>query len=114
MLWFVGLGLWVVVMYSFFTLVTIRENKPELVKGLNGAWLLAAVATQSVSVLGTLLAGHFEAYREPVLFFTLCMFLIGCMLYLMLITLIFYRFTFLDMTTASLTPPNYTASLVTI
>ncbi len=106
-LWFVGLGLWAIVMYSFFTLVTIRENKPELVKGLNGAWLLAAVATQSVSVLGTLLAGHFEAYREPLLFFTLCMFLIGCMLYLMLITLIFYRFTFLDLTTASLTPPYW-------
>lgn len=106
-LWFVGLLLWVIVMYSFFTLVTIREHKPELVKGLNGAWLLAAVATQSVSVLGTLLAGHFEAYREPLLFFTLCMFLTGCMLYLLLITLIFYRFTFLDLTTASLTPPYW-------
>ena len=106
-LWFAGLLLWAIVMYSFFTLVTIRENKPELVIGLNGAWLLAAVATQSVSVLGTLLAGQFEAYRESLLFFTLCMFLVGCMLYLLLITLIFYRFTFLDLTTASLTPPYW-------
>ncbi|MEQ1765333.1 MAG: tellurite resistance/C4-dicarboxylate transporter family protein [Pyrinomonadaceae bacterium] len=106
-LWFIGLGLWVVIMYAFFTAVTIKESKPELVKGINGGWLIAAVATQSVSVLGTLLAGHFAAYREPLLFFTLCMFLIGCMLYLLLITLIFYRFTFLDLTTASLTPPYW-------
>lgn len=106
-LWFAGIGLWILVMYSFFTLITIREIKPELVVGLNGGWLLAAVATQSVSVLGTLLADHFAAYRAPLLFFTLCMFFIGCVLYLFLITLIFYRFTFLDLTTASLTPPYW-------
>jgi len=106
-LWFVGLGLWVVIMYAFFTAITIKEIKPALVKGINGAWLIAAVATQSVSVLGTLLAEHFAGYREPLLFFTLCMFLVGCMLYLLLITLIFYRFTFLDLTTASLTPPYW-------
>ncbi len=106
-LWFAGVTLWVLIMYAFFTAITIKESKPELVKGINGAWLLAAVATQSISVLGTLLARHFAAYREPLLFFTLCMFLIGCMLYLLLITLIFYRFTFLDLTSASLTPPYW-------
>jgi Tellurite resistance protein and related permeases len=106
-LWFIGLVLWIVIMYAFFTAITIKERKPELVKGINGAWLIAAVATQSVSVLGTLLAEHFVAYRETLLFFTLCMFFIGCMLYLLLITLIFYRFTFLDLTTASLTPPYW-------
>lgn len=106
-LWFVGLALWAIIMYSFFTAVTIRENKPPLEKGLSGAWLIAAVATQSISVLGTMLAGSFGAYREPLLFFTLCMFLVGCMLYLLLITLIFYRFTFLDLTTAELTPPYW-------
>lgn len=106
-LWFVGLVLWAVIMYSFFTFVTIRENKPPLEKGLSGAWLIAAVATQSISVLGTLLSNHFGAYREPLLFFTLCMFLVGCMLYLLLITLIFYRFTFLNLTTAELTPPYW-------
>ena len=37
----------------------------------------------------------------------LCMFLLGCMLYLPLITLIFYRFTFVNVTTASLTPPYW-------
>jgi len=106
-LWLLGLLLWVVVMYTFFAAVTVRENKPPLESGLNGAWLLAAVATQSISVLGTLLASHFGSYREPLLFFTLCMFLVGCMLYLLLISLIFYRFTFINLTTASLTPPYW-------
>ncbi len=35
------------------------------------------------------------------------MFLLGCMLYLPLITLIFYRFTFVNVTTAALTPPYW-------
>lgn len=106
-LWLVGLLLWVVIMYSFFTAVTVREEKPSIEGGLNGAWLLAVVATQSISVLGTLLVNHFGAYREPILFFTLCMFLLGAMLYIPLITLIFYRFTFVNLTTLSLTPPYW-------
>jgi len=106
-LWFFGIFCWIAIMYGFFTAVTVREDKPTLQKGISGAWLIAAVATQSVSVLGTLLSQHLENYREIVLFFTLSMFLVGCMLYLMLITLIFYRFTFLGITLETLTPPYW-------
>jgi tellurite resistance protein TehA-like permease len=106
-LWLLGVGLWLLVMYTFFTAVTVRENKPALEVGINGAWLIATVATQSVSVLGTLLAARYESGRELLLFFTLCMYLLGCMLYLSIITLIFYRFTFLELTTATLTPPYW-------
>ena len=106
-LWFAGLLLWVVIMYTFFAAMTVRENKPSIEAGLNGGWLLAVVATQSISVLGTLLASRFGEYREPILFCTLCLFLLGCMLYLPLITLIFYRFTFVNVTMAALTPPYW-------
>jgi len=106
-LWFLGLLLWVVIMYTFFAAMTVRESKPSIEAGLNGGWLLAVVATQSISVLGTLLAARFESHRELTLFFTLCMFLLGCMLYLPLITLIFYRFTFVNVTMALLTPPYW-------
>src|SRR6185436_12991476 len=102
-----GIALWIVIMYTFFTAVTVRENKPSIEAGLNGGWLLAVVSTQSISVLGTLLVSRPVDYREPILFFTLCMFLLGCMLYIPLITLIFYRFTFVNLTTASLTPPYW-------
>jgi tellurite resistance protein TehA-like permease len=106
-LWVIGVVLWFVIMYAFLTAVTVREDKPPLETGISGTWLLATVATQAVSVLGTLLADQFTVYGETLLFFTLCMFLIGCMLYLMLITLIFYRFTFVKLTTVSLTPPYW-------
>ena len=106
-LWFAGVALWIVIMYTFFTAVTVSENKPSIEAGLNGGWLLAVVATQSISVLGTLLVSRHENYSQPVLFFTLCMFLLGCMLYLLLITLIFYRFTFVNVTMAALTPPYW-------
>jgi tellurite resistance protein TehA-like permease len=106
-LWFVAIGLWVLIMYAFFTAVTVSENKPSVEAGLNGGWLLAVVATQSISVLGTLLVSRLTDYRESILFFTLCMFLLGCMLYLPLITLIFYRFTFVNVTMMSLTPPYW-------
>ena len=106
-LWFVGIGLWVLIMYAFFTAVTVSTNKPSIEAGLNGGWLLAVVATQSISVLGTLLVNRLTDYREPILFFTLCMFMLGCMLYLPLITLIFYRFTFVNVTMTSLTPPYW-------
>ncbi|MCG3160791.1 MAG: hypothetical protein JMDDDDMK_01866 [Acidobacteria bacterium] len=106
-LWLCGLALWLLIMYAFFTAVIIREEKPALETGINGAWLIAAVATQAISVLGTLLAPHFDAGREPLLFFTLSMYLIGCMLYLSIITLIFYRLTFVRLTSAELTPPYW-------
>src|ERR1051325_7330146 len=87
--------------------MTVRGHKPASGGVLNGGWLLAVVATQSISVLGTLLASRMLEYRDVTLFFTLCMFLLGCMLYLPLITLIFYRFTFVNVTMAALTPPYW-------
>ncbi|MEW5957979.1 MAG: tellurite resistance/C4-dicarboxylate transporter family protein [Chloroflexota bacterium] len=108
-LWLLGILLWLVVMYVFFTAVTVRQDKPSLETGINGAWLIAIVATQSISILGTLLSGQpiFAAGREVLLFFTLGMYLLGCMLYVTIITLIFYRLTFLELTSAALTPPYW-------
>jgi tellurite resistance protein TehA-like permease len=90
-------------MYSFFATVVTRAEKPDLESGINGAWLIAAVATQSVAVLGGTLAPSFAAPAVP-LFFCLIMYLVGCMLYLSIITLIFYRLTFIHLTSATFTP----------
>ncbi|MCH1624331.1 tellurite resistance/C4-dicarboxylate transporter family protein [Fredinandcohnia quinoae] len=106
-LWSLGIVLWLIVMYTFFTAVTVRKDKPSLAEGINGAWLIAAVATQSVSILGTLLSTHVENGKGIILFFTLCMYFLGCMLYLNIITLIFYRFTFLELKFSALTPPYW-------
>jgi tellurite resistance protein TehA-like permease len=103
-LWLVGLGLWVVLIYTFFTVVTVAGEKPSLEEGLNGTWLLAVVSTQSVSVLGTLLSPRFTEWRELVLFGTLCLYLLGCFFYLSIITLIVYRFTFEPLAAKDMTP----------
>lgn len=107
-LWLLGILLWPVVIYTFFAAVSLRENKPTLETGINGAWLIATVATQSISVLGTLLVAHDGGgLTEIGLFFTLSMYLLGCMLYLSIITLIIYRFTFISLTVTALTPPYW-------
>ncbi|WP_255295259.1 tellurite resistance/C4-dicarboxylate transporter family protein [Bacillus sp. AFS037270] len=106
-LWGLAILLWVVIMYTFFSTVTIRKDKPALAEGINGAWLIVAVATHSISILGTLLVSHVEHGHDVVLFFTLCMYFLGCMLYLNIITLIFYRFTFLKLDHSALTPPYW-------
>src|SRR5262245_23799249 len=72
-----GLALWVVIMYSFFTAVIVREHKPTLAQGINGAWLLAAVATQSVAVLALALETPFGWPAAAATFLALVFFLIG-------------------------------------
>lgn len=106
-LWIVGIVLWAVVMYGFLAATIVREHKPSLEEGINGAWLIACVATQAVAVLGTLLAPTFDSGRQGALLFALCLWLLGAMLYLTIITLIFYRFTFVHLTMERLTPPYW-------
>lgn len=103
----VGAVLWVGLIYSFFTAVTVRRDKPSLAAGINGAWLIAVVATQSVSILIARLTGHLAGDRTQLLFAALALFLLGCMLYLLIITLIFYRFTFFSLRGDELTPPYW-------
>jgi tellurite resistance protein TehA-like permease len=106
-LWGLGLALWAAIIYAFFTAVTVKGDKPPLAEGINGSWLLAIVATQSVSVLGSLLAPVDSGWHERLLFFTLCLYGVGCLLYVIVITLIVYRFTFLPLAAEQLTPPYW-------
>jgi len=106
MLWALAATLWVLISYWFFVAVTVRKRKPALESGVNGAWLLASVATQALSVLTVLLPWP-EAIWPHFLFLGLCLHLIGCMLYLAIIPLIFYRLTFIRLQMAALTPPYW-------
>jgi len=106
-LWSLGILLWLITMYVFLTAITMRDNKPSLEAGINGAWLIAVVSTQSISILGTLVAPYLMAAPGVLLFFTLAMYLLGGMLYIMLISLIFYRFSFFRMPLEAITPPYW-------
>jgi len=106
-LWTAGIGLWATITYSIFALLTVREGKPSLADGINGGWLVSVVAAQSVSVLWSQLAPGFGERAPLVLFFCLSMWLGGGMLYIWIISLIFYRYTFFAMHPSDLGPPYW-------
>jgi hypothetical protein len=101
-LWVVGIVLWAGLTYGIFTALTVKEVKPTLADGINGGWLVAVVAAQSVSVLGVQLAAGFAPYERHVLLFCLALWLGGGMLYVWIISLIFYRYTFFPLSPSDL------------
>ncbi len=104
--WIVTLVLWLILIFSVFTALTIKDNKPTLVQVFNGGWLVAVVATQSVSTLASILAPS-TAHAELLLFVSLSFWLAGGMLYIWLISLIFYRYTFFRFAPSDLMPPYW-------
>jgi tellurite resistance protein TehA-like permease len=106
-LWILTVALWAALIYTVFTALTVKENKPTLQEGINGGWLVAVVATESVSTLGSLLAPGAGALAEPLLFVSLAFWLAGGMLYIWLISLIFYRYTFVHFSPSELMPPYW-------
>ena len=104
--WVATLVLWLILIYAVFTALTVKETKPSLDQGINGGWLVAVVATQSVSTLASLLAPS-AGDPELVLFVSLSFWLAGGMLYIWLISLIFYRYTFFRFAPSDLMPPYW-------
>lgn len=102
-LWYFGLALWVVLIYAFFAAVTVNDPKPTLEQGIHGGWLVLIVATESLAVLGAIVAPTFADPRHP-LFIALAAYLAGTMLYVVLISLILYRWIFFSMSAQALTP----------
>jgi tellurite resistance protein TehA-like permease len=101
---FSGAGLWLIMTYGFFAVITTRAHKLAFDDALSGGWLVAVVATQSVSLLASLLVPEEESARTAFVFVALCMFLVGAALYWVLITIIFYRFLFVDLRPDQLDP----------
>jgi tellurite resistance protein TehA-like permease len=103
-MWLLAAGLWLVLIYGFFTAVAVRESKPDLETGMSGSWLLAVVATQAVSGLAALIAAHFGEAQSVLLFIASSLYLCGGLLYLMLIGTVVYRLNFFRLTPAEFTP----------
>lgn len=107
-LWATAAVLWVGLTYTIFTGFTVKEHKPSLQQGISGAWLLAVVATQAIAVLSVLLATHVEQPgRLEMNFLALSMWLWGGMLYIWMMSLIFYRYTFFPFSPGDLSPPYW-------
>jgi tellurite resistance protein TehA-like permease len=108
LLWGVALGLWVCLTYVIFIALIIKPGKPSLRRGINGGWLLAVVATQSLASLSLLLVPYASPPQQiEMVFFALSMWLWGGMLYIWMMSLIFCRYTFFPFSPGDLSPPYW-------
>lgn len=88
---------------GFFGLFTIQQ-KPLLEHGINGAWLLGTVATQGLVILGLGCVAGSEWNPEVAYLAFAALFGLGIMLYILVITMIFYRFCFKPLEPQELSP----------
>lgn len=107
LLWVLGLALWLLLIYALFMILTVKEEKPPLETGINGAWLLFVVSTQSIAVLGMSIASRFAAWEEMFTFAMFGFYLLGCMFYILIISLIVYRFMFFKIGPEEMGPPYW-------
>ena len=106
--WAVAITAWALLTYTIFVTLTVKATKPPLESGINGGWLLAVVATQSIAVLSALLAVTLQQpARLPLNFAALAFWLAGGMLYAWIMTLILYRYFFLRLAAADFTAPYW-------
>jgi tellurite resistance protein TehA-like permease len=104
--WIVASALWFVTIYGLLSVLTVKPDKPHLADGLNGGWLVSVVASQTVALLTVLIsaAGVVAGIERPLLFAALILWLGGGALYFWIMTLIFFRYTFVHMAPEDLTP----------
>lgn len=106
-LWIISAILWLGLIYTFFTLMITKENKPNLENGVNGGWLIVIVSTQALSTLATLALPRFLIPPDIGLFTALILYLIGDMFYIFIMELIFYRLLFFNALSQQIAPPYW-------
>jgi tellurite resistance protein TehA-like permease len=107
-LWWVGVGLWVVLVYTTLIAVVLSVEKPGIAAGINGTWFLLTVSTESIAVLGALLLPQLGG--EALAFTCLAFFCLGILLYVIVMTMIFARWTFYRLSLADEDPPIWIAA----
>jgi len=107
-LWWLSLALWAFFVYATLFAVVFKGPKPGLAKGINGTWFLLTVSTESVVVLGALLLGR---HPDDVLAFALiAAFTLGLILYVIVMTMVFLRWTFSELEPTEADPPAWIAA----
>lgn len=105
---FIAAGsLWLILNYSILSALILSKAKPELAEGINGSWLVLVVSTESLAVLGARLASSFADLQTPLLWISLCLFLLGGAIYGWLLPLILYRYTFFPMRAEQINPTHW-------
>lgn len=107
-LWWVSLALWAGFLYTTLIAVVILPGKPGLESGINGSWFLLTVSTESIAVVGALLLARDGG--DLLAFTVLAAFLLGVLLYLIVMTMVFLRWTFLELDPTEADPPAWIAA----
>jgi tellurite resistance protein TehA-like permease len=107
-LWWCSLPLYAVLGYAALFAVVLRHDKPGLGAGINGSWFLLTVSTESIAVLGALLLAHDPS--DPLAFTSVAAFGLGLVLYLIVMTMVFLRWTFQPLEPTEADPPAWIAA----
>jgi tellurite resistance protein TehA-like permease len=107
-LWWFGVALWPVLVYSTLIAVVLRGPKPGMGAGINGTWFLLTVSIESVAALGALLVGRDQS--DALAFACIAAFALGLVLYLIVMTMVFLRWTFQSLEPSEADPPAWIAA----
>jgi tellurite resistance protein TehA-like permease len=107
-LWWVSVALWAGFVYATLIAVVIGQGKPGLQSGINGTWFLLTVSTESIAVLAALLLA--KDGGDALAFAALAAFTLGVVLYVIVMTMVFLRWTFLELDPSEADPPAWIAA----
>ncbi|MEO6123813.1 MAG: tellurite resistance/C4-dicarboxylate transporter family protein [Ilumatobacteraceae bacterium] len=107
-LWWCSLPLFVLLVYSTLIAAVLRHDKPGLGAGINGSWFLLTVSSESIAVLGALILVHDP--NDFLAFACIAAFCLGLVLYLIVMTMIFLRWTFQPLEPTEADPPAWIAA----
>ena len=98
---------WLIIGYGFFFNITVTKEKKPLNQGITGTWLVIIVAIQALSGLISFLTEGVGDGAYFLLFLALCLFLLGCIFYLYIMSLIIYRISFFSLNAQELGAPYW-------
>lgn len=107
-LWWASLVLWTAFVYTTLIAVVVDRDKPGLQGGINGSWFLLTVSTQSIAVVAGLFLTRTSS--DALAFTAIAAFLLGIVLYLIVMTMVFLRWTFQPLDPSEADPPAWIAA----
>jgi tellurite resistance protein TehA-like permease len=107
-LWWASLVLWAAFVYITLIAVVVDRDKPGLQGGINGSWFLLTVSTQSIAVVAGLFLTRTSS--DALAFTAIAAFLLGIVLYLIVMTMVFLRWTFQPLDPTEADPPAWIAA----
>ncbi len=107
-LWWFSLALWAAFIYTTLIAVVVGRDKPGLQGGINGTWFLLTVSTQSIAVVAGLFLTRTDS--DALAFTAVAAFTLGIVLYLIVMTMVFLRWTFQPLDPTEADPPAWIAA----